>query len=121
MKQPIVAGSLGVAMVTLSLGFAPPSNAQGLIDGLTGLLGAQTQTSTTEPTATSSSYPLPESFSDGQEELAGTLPSGPAVDAGMAVTPDAGATEEATGSSLEGPEEGMVPQPFPAMPVQPGF
>jgi hypothetical protein len=121
MKQSIVVGSLGVAMVALGLGFAPPSNAHGLIDGLTGLLGAQTQTSTTEPTATSSSYPLPESFSDGEEELAGTAPSGPAVDAGMAVTPDAGATEGATGSSLEGSEEGMVPQPFPAMPAQPGF
>jgi hypothetical protein len=121
MKQSIVVGSLGVAMVALSLGFAPSSNAQGLMDGLTGLLGAQAQTSTTEPTAIPSPYPLPESFSDGEEGLAGTAPTGSELDTGMATTPDTGTPQGATGSSPESPEEGTAPQQLPAMPVQPGF
>ena len=108
-------------MVALSLGFVPFSNAQGLMDGLTGLLGAQAQTSTTEPTAIPSPYPLPESFSDGEEGLVEAIPPGSELDTGMATTPDAGTPQGATGSSPEGPEEGMAPQQLPPMPVQPGF
>jgi hypothetical protein len=121
MKQSIVVGSLGVAMVALGLGFAPPSNAQGLMDGLTELIEAQAQTSTTESTAIPSPYTLPGGSLGGEEELAGGAPSGPALDTGMATTPDTGTPQGATGSSPESPEEGMAPQQLPAMPVQPGF
>jgi hypothetical protein len=121
MKQSIVVGSLGVAMVAMSLGFAPPSNAQGLMDGLTGLLGAQAQTSTTEPTAMPSSYPLPGGSSGGEEGMAETTPSGSALGTGVAVVPDDGTPQGATGSSPESPAEVMAPQQFPAMPPQLGF
>lgn len=108
-------------MVAFSLGFVPFSNAQGLMDGLTGLLGAQAQTGTIEPTANPSPYPLPESFSGGEEGLAGTAPSASELGTGMAEMPDAGMPQGAEGSSPESPEEGMAPQQFPEMPVQPGF
>jgi hypothetical protein len=121
MKQSIVVGSLGVAMVALGLGFAPPSNAQGVMDGLTGLLGAQAQTSTTEPTAIPSPNTLPGGYSGGEEGSVEDIPTGSELDTGMATTPDTGTPQGATGSSSESPEEGMAPQPLPAMPVQPGF
>jgi len=105
-------------MVALGLGFAPPSNAQGLMDGLTGLLG---QTSTTEPTAMPSPNTLPGGYSGGEEGSVEDIPTGSELDTGMATTPDTGTPQGATGSSSESPEEGMAPQPLPAMPVQPGF
>jgi len=113
-------------MVALSFGFAQPSNAQGLIDGLTELLEAQAQTSTTEPTTTEptampSPYTLPGGSLGGEEELAGATPSGSALDAGIATTPDTETLQGATGSSPESPEEGMASQQWPAMPAQPGF
>ena len=122
MKQLLVIGSLGVAMVAFGLGVAPSSHAQGLMDSLTGLLGGQDQTATAEPTTSPLPSPPGESSSMGDEEaLTETTTSGSVSDTGMAGTSDVETPEVSMGQAQTSPQQGMSPGEFPTMPLQLGF
>ena len=122
MKRTILAGVFGLATISWGLGFAPSVSAQGMMDGLTGLLGAQDSAGNEDNSmSTPSPFTLPDEPSvDQQDQQEGGMEP-PLPDTGEGITPGPGVPEQVSPVLPGGEDAGVVPGEVPVTPTQPVF